>query len=278
MNDWLTSINWEGFLLAAALLALQVIGILIVYFIVRAIGKRVISSSFERMSTQRNMSPGRTKTLEKLSINIFSYVLLFIVVTIVIGLFDYDVTALIAGAGLVGLAIGFGAQGLVSDVVTGFFLLLEKQLEVEEYVTVAGIDGVVEEVGLRTTRLRSFDGTVHYIPNREIGSLSNHSRSNMQALVDIGISYNDNIDKAITVIQDVCDRVAADDETVVEGPDVIGVQSLGDSDVVIRVIAKTKNMEQWGLERKLRKGIKEALDANGIEIPFPHQVYIEKKE
>ncbi len=278
MNDWLTSINWEGFLLAAALLALQVIGILIVYFIVRAIGKRVISSSFERMSTQRNMSPGRTKTLEKLSINIFSYVLLFIVVTIVIGLFDYDVTALIAGAGLVGLAIGFGAQGLVSDVVTGFFLLLEKQLEVEEYVTVAGIDGVVEEVGLRTTRLRSFDGTVHYIPNREIGSLSNHSRSNMQALVDIGISYNDNIDKAITVIQDVCDRVAADDETVVEGPDVIGVQSLGDSDVVIRVISKTKNMEQWGLERKLRKGIKEALDANGIEIPFPHQVYIEKKE
>ncbi|MBM7095998.1 mechanosensitive ion channel family protein [Bacillus sp. H-16] len=278
MNDWLSSFTWEALLLAAALLILQLIGIFVVYLIVRAIGRRIISSSFDRMSKQRSMTPGRTKTLEKLSLNIFSYVLLFVFITIIIGLFDYDVTALIAGAGIVGLAIGFGAQGLVSDVVTGFFLLLEKQVEVDEYVTIAGIDGVVEEVGLRTTRIRGFDGTVHYIPNREIGSLSNHTRGNMRALVDIGISYDDNIDHAMKVIQDVCDRIAAEDETVVEGPNVLGVQSLDDSDVVIRVIAKTINMEQWGLERKLRKSIKEALDANGIDIPFPHQVYIQKEE
>ncbi|RNA69816.1 mechanosensitive ion channel family protein [Alteribacter keqinensis] len=278
MNDWLSSFTWEALLLAAALLILQLVGIFVVYLIVRAVGRRIISSSFDRMSKQRNMTPGRTKTLEKLSLNIFSYVLLFVFITIIIGLFDYDVTALIAGAGIVGLAIGFGAQGLVSDVVTGFFLLLEKQVEVDEYVTIAGIDGVVEEVGLRTTRIRGFDGTVHYIPNREIGSLSNHTRGNMRALVDIGISYDDNIDHAMKVIQDVCDRIAAEDETVVEGPNVLGVQSLDDSDVVIRVIAKTINMEQWGLERKLRKSIKEALDANGIDIPFPHQVYIQKEE
>ncbi|WP_246056015.1 mechanosensitive ion channel family protein [Alteribacter natronophilus] len=279
MNDFIANINWEAILVAAGIIALQLIAIFIAYFIVKAIGGRIISSGFERMSRQKNMSPGRTKTLEKLTQNVFAYVLLFIFVTIVIGLFDYNVTGLIAGAGIVGLAIGFGAQGLVSDVVTGFFLLLEKQLEVDEYVTVAGIDGVVEEVGLRTTRIRGFDGTVHYIPNREIGTLSNHSRSNMRALVDIGISYDDNIDEAMKVIQIACDRVAAEEnELIVDGPNVVGVQALDDSDVVIRVIAQTVNMEQWGIERKLRKEIKEALDANGIEIPFPHQVYIEKKE
>ncbi|PYZ97815.1 mechanosensitive ion channel protein [Alteribacter lacisalsi] len=278
MNDWIAHVNWEAIFISAAIITLQLVVILIAYLIVKGIGSRLIGSSFDRMSRQKNMSPGRTKTLEKLSQNIFAYVLLFVFITIVIGLFDYNVTGLIAGAGIIGLAIGFGAQGLVSDVVTGFFLLLEKQLEVDEYVTVAGIDGVVEEVGLRTTRIRGFDGTVHYIPNREISTLSNHSRSNMRALVDIGISYDDNIDEAMKVIQDACDLVASQVDTIVDGPNVIGVQSLDDSDVVIRVIAQTSNMEQWGVERILRKEIKEALDENGIEIPFPHQVYVEKKE
>ncbi|ADU30934.1 mechanosensitive ion channel family protein [Evansella cellulosilytica] len=278
MNEWLQSINWDSILTNLLTGAIQLIIILAVFFTVRAIGTRLIRNSFERMSSQKNMSVGRVKTLEKLALNIFSYILIFIVLTFIVGIFGFNVTGLIAGAGIIGLAVGFGAQGLVSDIVTGFFILLEKQLEVEEYVTVAGIDGIVEEVGLRTTKIRGFDGTVHFIPNREIGSLSNHSRSNMRALVDISIAYDENIDEAIAVIQNACDTVAANESTIKEGPDVVGVQSLGDSDVVIRIIAKTENMEQWAVERKLRKAIKESLDANNIEIPFPHQVYIEKKQ
>ncbi|RKL68851.1 mechanosensitive ion channel protein [Salipaludibacillus neizhouensis] len=278
MSEWIEAINWTTIGTKALIVSLQLIGILIVFFIVRAIGNKFISSSFTKMSTQRNISGGRAKTLEKLTSNAFSYVLVFILITLIVGIFEYDVTALIAGAGIVGLAIGFGAQGLVSDVVTGFFILLEKQIEVEEYVTAAGLDGIVEEVGLRTTRIRGFDGTVHYIPNREIGSISNHSRSNMRALVDIGIGYSENIDEAIVVLQAACDRVAAEDELIIEGPNVLGVNSLGDSDVVIRILAKTANMEQWGVERKLRKAMKEALDANNIEIPFPHQVNVQKEE
>ncbi|MBU9720519.1 MULTISPECIES: mechanosensitive ion channel family protein [Bacillaceae] len=276
MNEWLSTIDCSAWVSAALIIAIQLIIILIVFTIIKGIGKRIISSSFEKMSQQRNMSPGRAKTLEKLANNAFTYVLWFILATIIIGLFDYDVTALIAGAGIVGLAIGFGAQGLVSDIVTGFFILLEKQLEVEEYITVAGIDGIVEEVGLRTTKIRGFDGTVHFIPNRNIESVSNHSRSNMRALVDISISYDENIDEAITVLQDACNQVAMKLDTITEGPNVIGVQSLGDSDVVIRIIAKTVNMEQWAVERELRQAMKEALDKNNIEIPFPHQVYIQK--
>ncbi|WP_143522718.1 mechanosensitive ion channel family protein, partial [Pseudomonas sp. 2822-15] len=112
-----------------------------------------------------------------------------------------------------------------------------------------------------------------FIPNRDIGSVSNHSRSNMRALVDISIAYDENIDDAISILQTACNEVASRLETIKEGPDVIGVQSFGDSDVIIRVIAKTDNMEQWAVERELRKAMKEALDKNNIEIPFPHQVY-----
>ncbi|MFD2043491.1 mechanosensitive ion channel family protein [Ornithinibacillus salinisoli] len=239
----------------------------------KSIGRRAIKKGFERTN---DLSAGRTKTLQSISVNIFSYFLLFIFLGIVFELFNFDIKALLAGAGIIGLAIGFGAQGLVNDVVTGFFILLEKQIDVEDYVTVAGNDGIIEEIGLRTTKLRGFDGTLHYIPNREITSVSNHSRGNMRALVDIGISYDDNIEQAMDVIQSVCDQVASQEEDIMEGPDVVGVQALGSSDVVIRVIAKTKNMEQWAVERKLRKAIKEALDQNGIEIPYPHQVYITK--
>ncbi|UTR15253.1 mechanosensitive ion channel family protein [Salipaludibacillus sp. LMS25] len=277
MQPWIQSINWSEIGTKALTVSFQLVGILIVFLIIRAVGKKFIATSFKKMRSQRNISHGRVQTLEKLASNVFSYMLLFIVITLIVGVFEYNIAPLIAGAGIVGLAIGFGAQGIVSDIVTGFFILLERQLEVDEYVTVAGLDGIVEEVGLRTTRLRGFDGTVHYIPNREISSLSNHSRSNMRALVDMSISYDDNIDEAMEVMQKVCDRIAAEEELIKEGPHVVGVQNLGDSDVVIRVIAQTANMEQWAIERRLRKEMKEALDAHGIEIPFPHQVNLRKE-
>lgn len=275
--EFLEKINWSALMTSAGIIILKLIGIIIVFLIVKAVGNKVIKKMFDRIQQRDNISAGRSLTLQSLTLNVFSYVLIFIFVVMVFQVFEYDATALLAGAGVVGLAIGFGAQGLVSDVVTGFFLLLEKQIDVGDYVTVAGFDGIVEQVGLRTTQIRGFDGTLHYVPNREITNVSNHSRGNMRALVDIGISYDDNIDKAIAILQNVCDQIAAEDENIVEGPNVLGVQALGSSDVVIRVLAKTENMQQWAVERNLRKAMKEAFDANGIEIPFPHQVYIEKK-
>ncbi|MBP3952197.1 mechanosensitive ion channel family protein [Bacillus suaedae] len=278
MEDMLNSMLEGAFFVGLLTIVGQIIIAIIAFLIARSIGKKIINSGFSKMQVQKEMSSGRVKTLEKLSINAFSYVLIFVFITIIISIFGLDATGLIAGAGVVGLAIGFGAQGLVSDVVTGFFLLLEKQIDVEDYVTAGGVDGIVEEVGLRNTQIRGFDGTLHFIPNRGISNVSNHSRGNMRALVDIGISYDDNIDEAIAIMQAACDKLALEEEAIKEGPNVIGVQGLGDSDVVIRIIAKTENMSQWAVERQLRKTLKEALDANNIEIPFPHQVYIEKKE
>lgn len=271
------SFNEGVFWTAAVILIVQLIGVLIGYIIVRAIGSKVIHRAFNRMEKQRNMHPGRVKTLSKLAISIFTYILLFIVITITLGLFDLDIAPLIASAGIVGLAIGFGAQGLVSDVVTGFFILLEKQIDVEDYIAIAGIDGIVEEVGLRTTQVRSFDGTLHFVPNREISVVSNYSRGNMQAIVDIGIAYEENVDKAIAVIQGACNRVAEEQGIFKEGPDVVGVNALGASEVTIRIIAKTENMMQWAMQRELLKACKEDLDAHNIEIPYPHQVNVSKE-
>ncbi|HET7581076.1 MAG TPA: mechanosensitive ion channel family protein [Bacillales bacterium] len=274
------NIDWGSIVKNAGIIILQLIIIWIGFLIARGIAKRLISRSFERMRQREKMSEGRAITLERLLLNVISYTLVFVLVVVIFGIFGLPIGGLIAGAGIVGLAIGFGAQGLVSDVVTGFFILAEKWVDVGDVVTTAGLSGVVEEVGLKTTQLRGFDGTLHFIPNRQISTVSNLSRGNMRALVDIGISYDDNIDKAIDVLQEVCDKMAAEDEDgiIVDGPNVIGVQSLGASDVVIRVIGQTKNGEQYGVQRKLLKTIKEAFDENNIDIPFPHQVNIMKKE
>ncbi|MBM4763296.1 mechanosensitive ion channel family protein [Bacillus sp. B15-48] len=274
----LHNFNWEALLIDTGILAFKVIGIFLAYSIVKKLGFKVVEQTFSKLLIRKEISEGRALTLQKLAENIFSYVLIFILAASLFGIFGLPVASLIAGAGVIGLAIGFGAQGLVSDVVTGFFLLLEKQIDVNDYVTVGSFDGIVESVGLRTTQIRGFDGTLNYIPNRDITSVSNHSRGNMRALVDIGISYNDDIDRAIEVTQRVCDQIAAENSVIAEGPNVVGVQALGTSEVVLRVIAKTENGEQWAIERRLRKAIKEAFDANGIEIPFPHQVLIQKND
>ncbi len=254
---------------------LQILVILIAFAIISPIGKKAIEAAIGRMGKQRKLSEARTKTLAKISVNLFSYVLLFVLIVMILSAINIDIGPLLAGAGIIGLAIGFGAQGLVSDIVTGFFILLERQIEVDDYVTAAGYDGIVEEVGIRTTKLRGFDGTLHYIPNRNIAGVSNHSRGNMRALVDIGISYEDNIDEAIEILSKVAEDFA-EDPRFKEGPDVLGVQSIGSSDIVLRILGKTANMEQWGVERDMRKAIKEALDGAGIDIPYPHQVNVDK--
>jgi moderate conductance mechanosensitive channel len=275
-EKWMGKINWAELLLDAGIWTAKFLLIIFMFIIIRSIGRRVINRMFERAASHRKMSSGRIITLQKLVVNLFSYVLIFIFAGIVFKQFGLEIGTLIAGAGVVGLAIGFGAQGLVSDVVTGFFILLEKQMEVGDYVTIGGVDGIVEEVGLRTTHIRAFDGTLSYMPNREISTIANHSRGNMRALVDIGIAYEENIDQAVKVLQDACDRVKENNENIVEGPNVLGVHALGSSDVVIRIISKTRNGEQWAVERELRQAFKEALEANDIEIPYPHQVNVEK--
>ncbi|MFC4404730.1 mechanosensitive ion channel family protein [Gracilibacillus xinjiangensis] len=268
--------DWDYILTQTVQVGGKLVILIIAFLIISPIAKRAISRLINKSTSNKNVSQARAITLEKLLINILSYTLIFVFIVMFFGIIDINIGPLLASAGVIGLAVAFGAQGLVSDIVTGFFILLEKQIDVGDYVTVAGYDGIVEEIGLRTTQIRGFDGTLHFVPNREISGVSNHSRGNMRALVDIGISYEDNIDQAIGVLKEICNEFE-NDERFVEGPDVLGVQSFGSSEVVLRVIGKTENMAQWGAERDIRKRIKEAFDAHNIDIPYPHQVNITKE-
>ncbi|MDW0110027.1 mechanosensitive ion channel family protein [Sporosarcina aquimarina] len=254
------------------------LAILIVAFSIAVpLGKKMISATINKMSLTRKTKPGRIKTLDKLLLNIFSYMMIFIFIGTMLSIFGVNIGPLIAGAGVLGLAIGFGAQGLVSDVVTGFFILLEQQMEVDDYVTVAGIDGIVEEIGLRTTKVRAFDGTLNYLPNRIIENVANHTRGNMRALVDIGISYSNDVDQAISVLERVCE-VFQSDERFKDGPNAIGVQSIDRTDVILRVIGQVENGLQWECERDLLKAIKTAFDAANIELPLNYQVIQEQPQ
>ncbi|WYP25125.1 mechanosensitive ion channel family protein [Alkalihalobacillus sp. FSL W8-0930] len=260
MSNWFNELNVGALLESGILLIGQLVLAFIAFYVARAIGRKVITQTFAKMKDQRNISAGRSHTLEKLTKNILSYVLGFILVTFIAEMFGLSPGALIAGAGVVGLAIGFGAQGLVSDVVTGFFLLLEKQVDVGDYVTIAGLDGVVEEVGLRTTQVRGFDGSLSFIPNRNITDVHNHSRGNMRALVDVSVPFEDDMDTTIQLIQEACLDLGEVKEFIKEGPDVLGVEDLTSSLVTIRVIAKTENMHQWTVERRIRQAIKQAME------------------
>lgn len=257
--------------------AIKLVVIIVAFSIAVPLGKKIISATIHKMSLTRKTTPGRIKTLDKLLLNIFSYVMIFIFIGTVLSLFGVSIGPLIAGAGVVGLAIGFGAQGLVSDVVTGFFILLEQQMEVDDYVTVAGIDGVVEEIGLRTTKVRAFDGTLNYLPNRIIENVANHTRGNMRALVDVGISYYNDVDQAIGVLERICETFQRD-ERFKDGPHAIGVQSIDGTNVVLRVIGQVENGLQWECERDLLKAIKVAFDEANIELPLNYQVIHQQEQ
>src|SRR5699024_8297907 len=190
--EWISNIEWADILRDIIIIIVKLLFIWIAYLIAKSIGNKLIKRSFNKIREKGKISEGRATVLERLMFSVLAYTLVFLVVVIVFGIFGLPISGLIAGAGIVGLAIGFGAQGIVSDVVTGFFILVEKWADVGDYVITADVDGVVEEVGLRTTKIRNYDGILHYIPNRNIENLSNYSRGDMRALVDMGISYNQN--------------------------------------------------------------------------------------
>ena len=181
---------------------------------------------------------------------------------------------LLATAGVASLAIGFGAQTLVKDIIGGFFILLEDQYAIGDVVQTAGVDGVVEEVNLRTTVLRDLHGTVHVVPNGEIRVLSNKTKGWSRAVIEVGVGYGEDPDRVIAVLEELAQEIHADPvfgTLLLEPPVVPGVEAFGDSAVTIRMMAKTLPLKQWDVARELRRRIKHRFDDEGIEIPFPQR-------
>ncbi len=184
-----------------------------------------------------------------------------------------DIGPVLAGAGVMGLAIGFGAQNLVRDVISGFFIIFEDQIRIGDIVTINGTNGQVEKITLRTVVLRDVEGVVHVFPNGTITSLSNRSTGWSAYVADVGVAYKEDTDRVTEVIRSVASEMRSDAEfgpLMIEDAEVLGVERFADSAVVIRVRLKTVPLKQWVVGREFNRRLKKAFDREGIEIPFPH--------
>lgn len=224
-------------------------------------------------TVRRQEQLGRLRTINGLVRNAVNVVVVGVATLMALRELGLDVAPLLTGAGIAGLAIGFGAQNLVRDVISGFFLILEDQVHVGDVVKINGTGGVVESLQLRTMTLRDLSGTVHVFPNGLITQLSNMTKEFAYYVIDLGVAYKEDTDRVVAVLQEVAAGLQTDPEyapLILEPLDVLGVDEFGDSAVVIKCRIMTRPGKQWTVGRQLRRRIKLAFDAQGIEIPFPH--------
>lgn len=215
----------------------------------------------------------RAETLGRVARYLVAVIVSLIAVMLILAELGISVAPILGAAGVVGLAVGFGAQSLVKDYFTGFFLLLENQVRQGDVVNVGGHGGLVEEVTLRYVQLRDYDGNVHFVPNSEITTVVNMSRGFAQAVIDAGVAYREDVDEVMAVMKEVGAEMRADPAfsvRILEDLEMAGVEKWDDSAVVIRCRFKVAPLEQWGVKREYLRRLKKAFDARGIEIPFPH--------
>jgi len=215
----------------------------------------------------------RTNTLLSIFKGLARVLIIIVVVIMILDEVGVPIAPVLAGFGIAGVAVGFGAQYLIRDLIAGIFIILENQYRVGDVVKVADISGVVEHVTLRKTVLRDLDGIVHHVPNGEIKTASNYTRHFSRVNLDISVAYDTDLDHAISVINRVGKELAEDGKwrkVIKSPPQVLRVNNLGDSGIDIKILGDVKPMEQWAVMGQLRLRLKKAFDAEGIEIPWPH--------
>lgn len=254
----------------------SVLGIILVTFIIWEIANSLIESSLnkrQKNGTDLDVSP-RTRTLLTVARKALAIVLTIVSTLMVLSEIGVNIGPLLAGAGVLGLAIGFGSQKLVQDVITGIFILLEDQIAVGDYIDLGGITGTVEAVSIRTVRLRDPSGTVHTIPFSSISTVSNLTKDFSFAVINIGIAYRENVDEVMIVLKEIGADLQADSKyglQILEPLEILGVDAFADSAVMIKARIKTVPSEQWWVGREFNRRMKNKFDELDIEIPFPHQ-------
>lgn len=248
----------------------------IVYYILKKVLSRAVRIAVVPKDGEDSIGEvQREQTLTQIFIITLRIVIILIAGLMVATEFGIKIAPLLASAGVVGLALGFGGQYLIKDVISGLFIILENQYRINDFIEVAGLSGKVERITLRMTTLRDLDGNIHHVPHGEIKTVSNLSKTFSRVNLDIGVGYGSDIDKVASVINEVGEKLAADPEwkeSIITAPRFLRVQELGDSSVVIKVLGDTKPSQQWAVSGELRKRIFEAFKANDIEIPFPQRV------
>jgi small conductance mechanosensitive channel len=260
---------------------IRVLGILIALFFLSQMSKWIVKwlEKFipEKDPLQAAEAKKRAHTLGNILRHALIVVISFIALLMILGELGIQLGPLLATAGIGALAIGFGGQSLVKDVISGFFIILENQYRIGDVIEVAGVSGLVESVSLRRTVLRDLEGKVHTIPNGEIKIVSNLSKEWARSVLDVGISYREDVDHVIEILQQIGSELVAEEpwkSAILEPLQIFGVERFGDSQLVIRVVVKTAPLKQWEVGRELRKRIKIRFDEKGIQIPFPHRVLI----
>lgn len=265
-NNYVSSIDWDKIISVAIHKIVILILIALIFFGIYRIGNTVIDKAFKKYNETSSYDSSRIITLQRLSLNIFHYTIFFFVCYSILSLFGIPVASLIAGAGIAGVAIGLGAQGFINDLLTGFFIILERQIEVGDEVTINGIQGIVQSVGLRTTQIKSFDGVLNFIPNRTITIISNASREERRVKIDIRISPSADIEEAITALKEVSDQEKSHFPDITNGPDVVGVVPLPQGQYVLRTFIYVKNGAQDRIQHAFTEFYLKALQEHHIEV------------
>jgi small conductance mechanosensitive channel len=247
----------------------------VIYFILRHFVPLVVKRAIlRRMKEQPEEEiKKRANTLSSVFVDICGIIIAIIAICTILPEFGVNITALVAGLGIAGLAIGLGAQSLIKDLLAGIFILLEDWYRVGDVVNIAGIAGLVKEVGLRRTVLRDLDGIVHSVPNGEIKTASNFTNGYSRVNLNISVAYGEDLDHVIEVINRVCQEMAEEPKwkaDFITTPKVLRVDNLGDSGIDIKILGDTKPSRQWDVTGELRLRIKRTFDKEGIEIPWPH--------
>lgn len=255
---------------------LRIVLILAVAGLLMKISKKIILKLKMHLQTRASEDAEEMKRIDTVG-RVFSYIATIVIAIIaiveVLHQLGISIAPILAAAGVVGVAVGFGAQSLIKDYFTGFFLLLENQIRQGDVVDAGGKAGFVEEVTLRYIKMRDYDGNVHYVPNGIITTVTNMSRGFAFSVIDIGVAYRENVDEVIEVMKAVGESIRTDEEfqfKILDNMEVAGVDKLDSSAVIVRCRFKVMPLEQWTIRREFFKRIKVAFEERGIEIPYPH--------
>jgi len=285
MENLLTTDFWTKLLSSATNWAINdvpgilvmVIALIIMIRVVRFSVARLKKALIKRAESDENADVSeaekRINTLTGIVLGAVRIVLYTIFIIMLLSKFRIDVAPLLASVGILGLAVGFGAQELVRDYISGFFILLEDQVRAGDVAIINGTSGLVEKIELRTITLRDFNGTVHIFQNGKINTLANMTKEWSAMVFDIGVAYKENVDQVMEIMKQVGDEMQNDPEygpNIIAPIEVFGLDQFGDSALVIKARLKTKPIQQWITGREYRRRLKIAFDNQNIEIPFPH--------
>ena len=284
IQQYVAGIGWEQILVTCLKLLFILLlawgAMILLGHALQRLERRLLKDS-RREGEPPSESVKRVETITRL-VRQGVYILLWVTVGLVIlREVGIEIGPILASAGIVGLAVGFGAQNLVRDVIAGFFIILENQVRVNDVAVINGTGGLVERINFRTLVLRDLGGVVHVFPNGTITTLSNLTREWSAYVFDIGVAYKEDTDQVIAIMKNVGAEMKADDyfgALMLEEPEVFGVDKFDNSSVIIKGRIKTKPIRQWEVGRQYLRRVKQAFDANGIEIPFPHRtIYFGEK-